>query len=138
VSPRLLADLLVVLHLLFILFVVLGGLLVLRWPRLAWVHLPVATYGVLIEMVGWMCPLTPLENRLRLEAGQAGYAGGFVEHYIIPLVYPPGLTPALQMVLGVLVLAANAGFYVLVVRKTRRRRRGSGHRVGRPPDGGRP
>jgi len=138
VSPRLLADLLVVLHLLFILFVVLGGLLVLRWPRLAWVHLPVATYGVLIEMVGWMCPLTPLENRLRLEAGQAGYAGGFVEHYIIPLVYPPGLTPALQMVLGVLVLAANAGFYVLVVRKTRRRRRGSGHRVGRPPAGGRP
>ncbi len=121
-SPRLLADVLVVLHLLFILFVVLGGLLVLRWPRLAWVHLPVATYGVLIEMVGWMCPLTPLENRLRLEAGQAGYAGGFVEHYIIPVVYPPGLTPALQMVLGLLVLAVNAGVYALAIRRRRRRR----------------
>ncbi len=141
-SPRLLADVLVVLHLLFILFVVLGGLLALRWPRLAWVHLPVAIYGVLIELVGWVCPLTPLENRLRLEAGQAGYAGGFVEHYIIPLVYPPGLTPAVQVVLGLLVLAINVGVYVLVIRKVRRRRaqgRGAPAPGGSgPPGEGRP
>ncbi|HVS04348.1 MAG TPA: DUF2784 domain-containing protein, partial [Thermoanaerobaculia bacterium] len=74
-----LADATVVLHFLFVVFVVLGGLLVLRWPRLAWVHLPVAAWGVLIEWVGWICPLTPLENRLRALGGEAGYAGGFVE-----------------------------------------------------------
>ncbi|MDQ2669395.1 MAG: DUF2784 domain-containing protein, partial [Gemmatimonadota bacterium] len=93
---RVLADLVVGLHLAFVVFVVLGGLLVLRWPRLALVHLPVAVYGALIEWIGWVCPLTPLENMLRREAGGAGYEGGFVEHYIVPLLYPGQLPDAAQ------------------------------------------
>ena len=83
-----LADLVVVLHFLFVLFVVFGGLLALRWPKVVYLHLPVAIYGVLIEFVGWECPLTPLEKELRENAGQAGYEGGFVEHYILPVLYP--------------------------------------------------
>ncbi len=121
-SPRLLADLLVVLHLLFILFVVLGGLLVLRWPWLAWLHLPCAAWGAVVELTGRICPLTPLENRLRLEAGQAGYSGGFIDHYLIPVVYPPGLTPAWQVALGVGVLVINGVLYGLLIRRWRRRR----------------
>lgn len=124
-SPRLLADLLVVLHLLFILFVVFGGLLVLRWRWVAWLHLPCAAWGALVEFTGWICPLTPLENRLRLEAGQAGYSGGFIDHYVIPLVYPPGLTPAWQVALGVAVLVINGALYGLLIRRLRRRRSGN-------------
>ncbi len=115
--PRLLADLLVVLHFLFIVFVVLGGLLALRDRRLAWIHLPVAAWGVLIETVGWICPLTPLENRLRLAAGQQGYPGGFVEHYLLPIVYPGGLTREIQYLLGGAVLAINILVYALVLRR---------------------
>jgi hypothetical protein len=115
-----LADLVVVLHLGFIVFVVLGGLLVLRWPRLAWVHLPCAIWGALIELAGWICPLTPLENRLREMAGQGGYRGGFVEHYLIPVVYPAGLTPRLQLVLGLGVTAVNAVVYAIWHRRRRR------------------
>jgi uncharacterized membrane protein YhhN len=89
---RWLADLVVVLHFGFVLFVVGGGLLALRWPRLARVHLPTAVWGVLIEFGGWLCPLTPLENWLRRRSGGAGYAGGFVEHYVLPVLYPSGLT----------------------------------------------
>lgn len=118
------ADILVVLHLLFILFVALGGLLVLRWPLLAWAHIPAAIWGVLIELAGWICPLTPLENSLRQSAGEAGYSGGFVEHYILPLVYPPGLTRDIQIGLGIAVLAINGLAYtVLVVRHRRRKRK---------------
>ena len=84
----LLADLVVILHLSFVLFVVFGGLLVLRWPRLAWVHLPAAAWGVAIEFTGGICPLTPLENWLREKAGEIGYADGFTEHYILPVLYP--------------------------------------------------
>src|ERR687896_2492334 len=102
-----LADLVVVLHFLFVVFVVFGGLLVLRWPRLAYVHLPVAAYGALIELVGWICPLTPLEKRLRERAGLEGYEGGFVEHYILPVLYPAGLSRDVQLVLGALVIAIN-------------------------------
>jgi hypothetical protein len=115
------ADLLVVLHLCFILFVVVGGLLVLRWPRLVWAHLPAAVWGVLIELGGWICPLTPLENLLRRSAGEAGYAGGFIEHYILPLVYPPGLTRSIQVGLGIAVLTLNALAYGLLVIRLRRR-----------------
>ncbi|MBD3221629.1 DUF2784 family protein [bacterium] len=121
-SARLLADVVLVVHLLFILFVVLGGLVVLRWPRLAWLHLPCWVWGALIEFTGWICPLTPLEVRLRHEAGQAGYSGGFIDHYLVPLVYPPGLTPQWQIVLGVGVLAINGVIYGLLVRRLWRRR----------------
>jgi hypothetical protein len=119
-SPyRLAADLVVVLHLGFVLFVVLGGLLALRWPRLAWVHLPVAAYGALIELVGWVCPLTPIENRLRQAAGGTGYEGGFVEHYLLPVLYPGALTSGLQLALGLGVVLVNLGVYGVVLRRRR-------------------
>ncbi|MFS8976560.1 DUF2784 domain-containing protein [Cupriavidus necator] len=118
-----LADLVVVAHGLFILFVVAGGLLVLRWPRVAWLHLPAAAWGVLIEWFGWICPLTPLENTLRKAAGQAGYSGGFVERYLLPLIYPPGLTPAVQLWLGLVVLVVNVAIYALWWRRRRAARR---------------
>src|SRR5512146_3503694 len=85
---RVLADAVVAVHLAFVAFVLLGGLLAIRWPRLAWVHLPCAAYGAAIEIGGWICPLTPLENVLRHRAGEAGYTGGFVEHYLLPVLYP--------------------------------------------------
>jgi hypothetical protein len=85
---RIAADLVVLAHLGFILFVILGGLLVLRWPRMAWIHLPAVIWGALIEFAGWICPLTPLENWLREASGTAGYQGGFIEHYLVPIVYP--------------------------------------------------
>jgi uncharacterized membrane protein YhhN len=116
-SYGILADLVVGLHFLFVLFVVLGGLLVMRWPRLAYIHVPVAIYGALIEFVGWVCPLTPLENSLRAKAGQAGYQGSFIEHYILPLLYPSALTRELQLTLGILVLSINVGIYALVLRR---------------------
>jgi uncharacterized membrane protein YhhN len=112
-----LADLVVLLHFAFVLFVIFGGLLVLRWPRLAHVHLPVALYGALIELVGWICPLTPLEKRLRESAGLEGYQGGFVEHYILPVLYPAGLTREVQWILGMLVLGINLVVYAVVLRK---------------------
>ena len=115
------ADLLVALHFAFILFVVLGGLLVLRWSWLAWLHLPAAVWGALIELVGWTCPLTPLENRLRVMAGQEGYTRGFIEEYLAPLIYPPGLAPALQLYLGLAVVLINLVVYVFVLRRIRRR-----------------
>lgn len=118
---RLAADLVVVVHLAFVAFVVFGGLLALRWRRVPWAHLPVALYGALIELVGWICPLTPLENRLRRAAGEAGYAGGFVEHYLLPVLYPAALTPTAQVVLGLLVVAVNGTVYALVWRRWRRR-----------------
>ncbi|AGW92329.1 DUF2784 domain-containing protein [Cupriavidus sp. DF5525] len=118
-----LADLVVVAHGLFILFVVAGGLLVLRWPRVAWLHLPAAVWGVLIEWLGWICPLTPLENTLRHAAGQAGYSGGFIERYLLPLIYPAGLTPAVQLWLGVVVLVVNVAIYALWWRRRRAVRR---------------
>ncbi|CAN7531054.1 DUF2784 domain-containing protein [Cupriavidus necator] len=114
-----LADLVVIVHGLFILFVVAGGLLALRWPRVAWLHLPAAAWGVLIEWSGWICPLTPLENTLRQAAGQAGYSGGFVERYLLPLIYPAGLTPAVQLWLGLVVLVVNAAVYALWWRRRR-------------------
>lgn len=103
-----LADLLVLLHLAFVVFVVLGVLLVQRSPRLAWFHLPSAFWGAFIEFAGWACPLTPLENRFRQLGGDAGYAGGFVEHYLLPVLYPQALTRPMQVVLGALVLILNA------------------------------
>ena len=106
-----LADLVVVFHFAFVLFVILGGLLVLRWPRLAYVHLPAAAWGVLIELTGWVCPLTPLEQSLQLKAGEQGYSGSFIEHYVLPLLYPSALTRNIQLLLGCIVLGLNLGIY---------------------------
>ena len=114
---RLLADLTVLVHLAFVLFAVLGGMLVLRWRRVAWAHLPTVLWAALIEFAGWICPLTPLENWLRRQSGALGYSGGFIEHYVIPLLYPVGLTRQVQIVLGLLVLAINAGIYGWVLRR---------------------
>jgi hypothetical protein len=116
----LLIDLVVFLHFSFILFAVLGGLGVLRWPRLVWVHVPAVLWAALIEFGGWLCPLTPLENWLRVASGEAGYAGGFVAHYLVPIVYPGGLTREIQVVLGVGVLLVNAVIYWQVWRRWRR------------------
>jgi Protein of Unknown function (DUF2784). len=117
---RMLADALVLLHLGFVAFVVLGALLVRRWPWLAWAHLPAVAWGVWIEWSAGLCPLTPLEQRLRRAGGEAGYASSFVEHYVLPLLYPLGLTPAIQAGLAVCVLALNAGLYAGLWRRRRR------------------
>jgi len=118
---RALADLVLTLHLGFVLFVVFGGLLVMRWPRLVWIHIPAAVWGAAIEYTGWICPLTPLENWLRARGGEAGYAGGFIEHYLLPTLYPQGLTRGTQFVLGSLVLMINAAAYGALLLRTRRR-----------------
>lgn len=111
------ADAVLLLHLLFIVFVLLGGLLVWRWPRLAWLHLPAAGWAVVVEWLLLQCPLTPLENALRQAAGQAGYDGGFIAHYLLPLIYPAGLTAAQQIWLGAVVLLLNALVYALLWRR---------------------
>ena len=105
------ADLLLVLHLGFICFVLAGGLLVLKWRRLAILHLPAVVWGALVEIQGWLCPLTPWEQQLRQAAGQAGYRGGFVEHYLLPVLYPPGLEHNTQLILGGAVILINAIIY---------------------------
>ena len=112
---KLAADFVVLLHLAFILFVVLGGLIVFRWPRFMWLHIPAAAWGAFIELTGRVCPLTPLENRLRIAAGETGYSGGFIEEYLIPVVYPGGLTRWVQISLGVGVVVINLVFYGLLV-----------------------
>ena len=117
---RILADLVVGVHALFVAFVVLGGLLALRWPWVAILHLPAAVWGALIEFRGWICPLTPLEKWLRAAAGQAGYQGGFIEHYLLPVLYPAGLTRGVQVVLGSAVVVVNLLVYgFLLVRLNR-------------------
>jgi hypothetical protein len=110
---RWLADAVLSLHFAFVLFVVFGGLLAFRWPRVAYVHVPIALYGVIIELLGFVCPLTPLEIWLRRQGGEAGYEGGFIEHYITAALYPT------QYVLAGLVFAINAVVYVLLWRKRR-------------------
>jgi len=116
---RLTADVLVVVHLGFIIFVVVGGFLAWQWRRLARLHIPIALWGALIEFTGWTCPLTPLENGLRRLAGDVGYDGGFIEHYVIPIIYPATLTSATQVGLGILVLLLNCVAYSVYF--TRRR-----------------
>ena len=117
---RLLADLVLVAHGSFVLFVVFGGLLVLRWPRAAWLHIPCALWGAWIELAGWICPLTPLEVDLRVRAGEAGYGGGFIERYVTSAIYPQGLTREIQVGLGVAVLVLNVLVYAIAVRRRRR------------------
>lgn len=120
------ADLLVVAHLAFVGFVVLGGFAVPRWPRLAWVHVPAVAWGVGIELTGAICPLTPMEQWLRIEAGAVGYEGDFIAHYLLPVLYPAGLTRQAQWVLGALAGGINLIAYVrwIVVLRAARARRG--------------
>jgi hypothetical protein len=113
----LLADAVLVAHLAFVLFVTLGGLLVLKWRRLGWLHIPAAAWGATIEFAGWICPLTPLENDLRARAGQSGYEGDFIARYLMPVVYPDGLTRQDQLLLGSAALAINLAIYVWLLRQ---------------------
>jgi len=112
---RMAADVVVLLHATFVVFVVLGGLLAIRWPRLAWVHLPAAIWGASIEIGGGLCPLTPLENMLRERAGGTRYGGDFIEHYLLPVLYPAGLTPDIQIWLGGLAIGVNVAVYLGVI-----------------------
>jgi len=113
----LLADAVVVFHFLFIAFVVAGGVLAVRWPWMAWVHLPAVLWGAVIEFAGWICPLTPLENHLRLLGGQSAYSGDFVVQYLLPVIYPANLTAVTQYILGGLVIVINLIVYLFVIRK---------------------
>ena len=122
---RIAADAVLLLHLLFILFVVLGGWLVLRIPKLVWFHLSAAAWGAFIEFSGRVCPLTPLENQLRIASGSAGFSGGFIERYLIPVVYPSGLNRPVQIALGLGVILVNAIFYGLLVIRWARARNGA-------------
>ncbi|MBI1922506.1 MAG: DUF2784 domain-containing protein [Geobacter sp.] len=117
---RILADIVMVIHLAFVLFVVFGGLLVLRWRRLVWFHFPAFVWGVVIELTGWICPLTPLENYLRHRGGEAGYETGFIDHYIVPVLYPEGMTRSDQLILGALILLINIAVYSWLVRRWRK------------------
>lgn len=114
---RFAADALVVVHFGFIAFVLLGGLLLFRWPRVAWLHVPAVLWAVLLELFHLPCPLTPWEQQLRLVAGEAGYSGGFIPHYLLPLIYPAGLTPDIQLLLAGVVIAVNVLVYGLLFRK---------------------
>ena len=104
---RIAADLVVLIHFAFIIFVVVGGFLVIKWHKVSWLHIPAAVWGVLIEFTGGICPLTPLENKLRQTGGEAGFSGGFIDKYIIPLIYSDELTRTIQIVLGSIVIIIN-------------------------------
>jgi hypothetical protein len=114
------ANAIVLIHVGFILFVLFGAWLVLRWKWVAWLHVPAFAWGAAIEFLGAVCPLTPLEQRLREFAGERGYTGGFVDHYIVPVMYPAGLTPAVQLWLGVFVVALNVAIYAFVLARRQR------------------
>ena len=117
---RLLADLVVILHLAFVAFALFGGLLALKWKRIVWLHVPAALWAAAIEFGGWVCPLTPLEIWLRGQGGELGYRSDFIEHYILPLLYPASLTREMQFVLGVVVLAVNIAGYAWLWRRWRK------------------
>jgi hypothetical protein len=121
---RILADITLVVHLAFIVFAMMGALLVLKWRWLIFIHIPAAVWGVLIQFMGWICPLTPLENCLRRSAGQSGYEGGFIDHYLLPVIYPDGLTPNIQFILGTVVLILNLVLYLIVIMRIRKERSG--------------
>ncbi len=120
---RVLADLVVITHLAFIVFVLFGGWLALRWRWAAWIHLPALAWGAAIELFGWFCPLTPLENSLRRASGSAGYTGGFIEHYLLPIIYPRELTRGFQVLLGCVLVVLNVAVYFMAWRRFR------GHRT---------
>ena len=116
-----LADMVVLVHFGFILFVVLGGALVIRWPKVMWAHLPAALWGAVVEIAGWICPLTPLENRLRLLSGSRTYEDSFIANYLLPVIYPQGLTRSIQVMLGLSVVLINAAVYGFIFHRYRRR-----------------
>lgn len=114
------ADAIVVIHFLFIAFVICGGLLVIRWPRMAFAHLPAAVWGAAVEIFGWICPLTPLENRFRDLAGDASYSGDFIARYLLQVIYPENLTTSIQQLLGGIVILVNVIIYIIAIRKHRK------------------
>ncbi len=117
--PAVIADLILLLHLMFVFFVVFGGLLVLYRRWIAWIHIPMVLWASTVNAVGWICPLTPLENHFRAVAGEAGYSGGFVEHYLAPLVYPPGMTYHTGVAVGIAALVWNLLIYAVVFYRRR-------------------
>ena len=121
VSYRFLADLVVGFHFAFAVFIVLGGLLAFRWRWIPWVHVPAAVWGAFVELTGRICPLTPLENSLRSAAGASPYQGNFIEHYVLPVLYPDGLTRNIQFVLAAVVVIVNLTIYAVAWRRTRLR-----------------
>jgi len=123
---RIAADAVLLVHFAFVAFVVLGGLLLLRWPALAWIHLPAVAWAAIVELAGWVCPLTPLEVTLRQAAGVSGYSGDFLEHYIVALLYPEGITRTLQFSLGAFVILINVFLYSVVLRRVWAERRALG------------
>lgn len=118
---RLAADAVLLLHLAFVLFAVFGGLWVLRRPRATWLHLPAMAWAIWVVAAHRECPLTTIENRFRHAAGQAGYDGGFIEHYLLPLIYPPGLTAAQQTAVAIAFAVWSLAVYALAIRRHRRR-----------------
>ncbi len=112
-----LADAVVIIHLWFVTFALLGGFLMIWWNRIAWIHIPAVLWAATVELMGWTCPLTPLENWLRTKGGLPGYGSSFVEEYIVPLLYPGGLTRRTQLILGAAVLAVNLGIYSWIYSK---------------------
>jgi hypothetical protein len=117
-SYSLLADLIVVFHVAFVLFALFGGLLTTRWPRVMWLHAPALAWASIVEFTDSVCPLTPLENALRMRGGESGYQGDFLFRWLVPIVYPDGLTPGIQMGLGALVLILNAIIYARMWRRS--------------------
>ncbi|MBU4485781.1 MAG: DUF2784 domain-containing protein [Candidatus Delongbacteria bacterium] len=116
---RILTDFIVVIHLLFIIFVIFGGFLSLFKKWIIWIHIPVVIWGACVELFGWICPLTPLENWLRLGGDQQGYQGGFIEHYLMPVIYPENLTRNIQIVFGLSVLVINIVVYCILFFRSR-------------------
>ncbi len=114
---QIVADLVVIAHLLFIIFALFGGLLVILRGYLVFFHVPAVIWASLISFKGWLCPLTPLENYLRSAAGTEGYADGFVEHYLIPVIYPVDLTSTIQIIFGIIVVIVNLGIYAFIYYK---------------------
>jgi hypothetical protein len=123
-GPAVLADAVLVFHGLFIVWAAAGAIAVWRWPRLVWLHLPALAWAVWIEASGGICPLTPLENSLRRAAGQSGYSGGFIDHYLGPIIYPAGLTREAQWAIAGVLLVVNAALYGMLLKRARARRRG--------------
>ena len=119
---RLAADSMMVAHLLYIAFVIVGGLLAFRARWILWLHVPAVAWAIYVQYIGRVCPLTTWENQLRGLAGGAGYEGGFIDHYLIPIIYPPGITSGVHLVLGTLVIVFNAGVYSRLITHARRSR----------------
>jgi len=111
---RLLADIVVIIHFVFVIFALFGGILVLKWKQVIWIHIPAVIWAAMVEMAGWVCPLTPLEYWLRSHLQMSSYQLSFVEHYILPILYPAQLTRSMQIGLGLFVVLINVAIYYFV------------------------